>query len=78
MEAFMHLPAIPALEDENTYKSVSALADAASILRTVLYRVASGENFEDIMAEHGAVIFLSDAVVEHWQAHFDSKDATKH
>ncbi len=73
----MDLPDIPILEDENTYKSVSALAGAASILRTVLYRVASGENFEEIMAEHGAVIFLSDAVVEQWQAHFDSKDAAK-
>jgi len=77
MEAFMDLPDIPILEDENTYKSVSALAGAASILRTVLYRVASGENFEEIMAEHGVVIFLSDAVVEQWQAHFDSKDAAK-
>ncbi len=74
----MDLPAIPTLEDENTYKAVSALAGAANTLRTVLYRVASGENFDDLMEEHGAIIFLSDAVVEHWQAHFDSKDATKH
>jgi hypothetical protein len=74
----MHLPAVPTLEDENTYKAVSALAGAASMLQTVLYRVVSGENFDDLMAEHGAMIFLSDAVVAHWQAHFDSKDATKH
>ncbi len=73
----MDLPEIPILEDENIYKAVSALAGAASILQTALYRVVSGENFEDIMAEHGAVIFLSDAVVEHWQAHFDSKRCNK-
>lgn len=74
----MKLPTIPALEDEDTYKAVNALASAASTLRAIMYKVANGASFDDLMEKHGAIIFLSDAVVEHWKAYFDSKDATKH
>jgi hypothetical protein len=73
----MRVPPIPAIEDDDLLTAVSALTQAACVMRALFLRVAEGESAIELLEKHDDVATLAEAVIDKWRAHLgiDFEDA---
>lgn len=73
----MRVPTIPAIQDDDLLAVVSALTQAACVMRALFLHVAEGESAIELLEKHDDVATLAEAVIDKWREHLgiDFKDA---